>query len=367
MIETIDFLNLRAIGLQPSLINQALALPTEAGDQLMRVIEVQRDRLTLDDGLHRHAGQLWPSLRLALQAQDDALVVGDWVAVRGAGDGPCWVTARVPPLNRVLRRDSSGQRQALVSNVDTALLVMTCGHDFNLRRLDRYLALVRLSGVAPVVVLTQADLHRDPEARVAAVQAHLGGAAVPVLALNACSAEPLARLGPWLSAGQTLVLLGSSGAGKSTLTNALTGAAGCAADPTAAFSGQLTGAAREDDGRGRHTTTARSMHRCRLGACIIDTPGLRGLQLDADERQLAQAFDDVSGLAGHCRFRNCQHEDEPGCAVRGAVSAERLLSYRKLLREAQRHEMTVLDRRVQLAEWKARSRHAKEVAKVRRG
>ncbi|HEX5685594.1 MAG TPA: ribosome small subunit-dependent GTPase A [Ideonella sp.] len=356
MFDTIDFQTLRGIGLTQGLVAQMFNLQTEAADRLMRVVEVQRDRLRLHDGRHEHVAQVWPTLRLALQMQGDALVVGDWVAARTGGDlgDTLWAAARVPPLNHLVRRDSSGQRQTLVSNVDTALIVMGAGQDFNLRRLDRYLALVRLAGVSPLVVLSKADLCADPAARVDAVRRHTSDG-VDVLALNGLDASSAEALAPWLCEGQTLVLLGSSGAGKSTLTNQLTGAV------------QDTGGVRRGDEHGRHTTTARSLHRCANGACIIDTPGLRGLQLDADEAQLDAVFDDISSLAPLCRFRDCQHQDEPGCAVRPAVPAGRLLSYHKLQREAQRHEMTVFDRHKLLSEWKARGRAAKAVGRSKRG
>ncbi len=356
MFDTIDFPTLRGIGLTQGLVAQMFNLQTEAGDRLMRVVEVQRDRLRLHDGVNEHVAQVWPTLRLALQMQGEVLVVGDWVAARTGGDlgDALWAAARVPPVNHLVRRDSSGQRQTLVSNVDTALLVMGAGQDFNLRRLDRYLALVRLAGVAPLVVLSKADLCTDPSARVDAVRRHTSDS-VDVLALNGLDAASADALAPWLNEGQTLVLLGSSGAGKSTLTNRLTGAL------------QDTGGVRHGDEHGRHTTTARSLHRCASGACIIDTPGLRGLQLDADEAQLDAVFDDISSLAPLCRFRDCQHQDEPGCAVRPVVPAGRLLSYHKLQREARRHEMTVLDRHKLLSEWKARGREAKAVGRSKRG
>lgn len=364
MLDSIDFPALRGVGLTQAVLAQLFHLRLEPTDRLMRITEVQRDRLRLHDGHTERVAAIWPTLRLALQMGDERLVVGDWVAVRPPSDTDhsAWVTARVPPITHLVRRDESGQRQPLVSNVDTALLVMGAGADFNLRRLDRYLALVRLAGIEPVVVLSQADLCGDIPARVQAVHAHLGGeagAGVAVLALDGRDASAATALAPWLSPGRTLVLLGSSGAGKSTLTNTLTGATGADA--------QATGGVRKGDGRGRHTTTARSLHRCQGGACIIDTPGLRGLQLDADEAQLDAVFEDIASLAGHCRFRDCRHEDEPGCAVRDAVPAGRLLSYQKLQREARRHEMTLLDRQRQMAEWKARSRGAKAVDRAKRG
>ncbi|MBC7940299.1 MAG: GTPase RsgA, partial [Chitinophagaceae bacterium] len=163
-------------------------------------------------------------------------------------------------------------------------------------------------------------------------------------------------LAPWLQPGNTLVLLGSSGAGKSTLTNALMGSAL-----------QSTGANRDGDSRGRHTTTTRSLHALAGGACIIDTPGLRTLRLDGDPEALDAVFDDINRLAGGCRFRDCQHEQEPGCAVREGVPAERLRSFHKLLREARRDTLTALERRAQLSQWKARGRAAKVRIEQKRG
>ncbi|MCA6217745.1 ribosome small subunit-dependent GTPase A [Ideonella sp. B7] len=361
MFDTNDFDALRRLGLHSSLVSQALSLSSDPADRLMRVTEVQRDRCTLHDGHAQHEARLWPALQARLQLEGDSLTVGDWVLMRPERPEAGWVVAVLPPDHRLVRRDPSGQRQALVSHVDHALLVMTCGHDFNLRRLDRYLALVRLAEVDPVVVLTQADCHPAPQARVAAVRQHLGpaGAAVPVLALDGRSPQAAQALAPWLQPGRTLVLLGSSGAGKSTLLNTLVG-------PTDGDV-QRTGAARVQDGRGRHTTTARSLHRCPSGACVIDTPGLRGLQLDADEAELARAFDDIGQLATQCRFRDCQHQDEPGCAVRGQVAPARLLSWHKLQREARRQEQDALQRREQQAQWKARSKATREVMRIKRG
>jgi ribosome biogenesis GTPase / thiamine phosphate phosphatase len=179
------------------------------------------------------------------------------------------------------------------------------------------------------------------------VQAMLPADVVAV-AVDALGDEPRAQLAPWLLPGQTLVLLGSSGAGKSTLTNALTGSAM-----------QSTGPSRAGDGRGRHTTTVRSLHTTPMGACIIDTPGLRTLRLDDQAAAVDAAFDDVGRLAPQCRFRDCRHEAEPGCAVREGVSGERLRNYQKLLREARRDTLTALERKAQLQQWKARGREGR--------
>ncbi|WP_413899208.1 GTPase RsgA [Rhodoferax sp.] len=152
------------------------------------------------------------------------------------------------------------------------------------------------------------------------------------------------------------MLLGSSGAGKSTLTNTLAG-----------YAIQDTGAVREHDSRGKHTTTARSLHQLPSGACIIDTPGVRTLRPDVDAQTLGQLFGDVAALSGACRFRDCQHADEPGCAVRAQVAPERLRNYHKLLRESRRDTLSALDRQRQLADWKARGRAGRQRLEMNRG
>jgi ribosome biogenesis GTPase / thiamine phosphate phosphatase len=360
MIDSSTFVQLRRIGLLPAVIQQVLSLP--AGDQpcsLLRVTEVQREGLRLHDGMHDNAGRLLPALRTALAEQADAVAVGDWVLGTHDPFGELWVHARVPPLNQLARRQLEGHnkltRQVIVSNVDTALLVMGLDLDFNLRRLERYVSLVRVAGVAAVVVLSKRDLCPDAATRVAAVQAMLPPE-ISVVAVNALGREPAQALAPWLLPGQTLVMLGSSGAGKSTLTNALLG------EPT-----QDTGASRVADGRGRHTTTTRSLHVTPLGACIIDTPGLRGLRLDGEVEAVAAVFDDISQLAMQCRFRDCQHDAEPGCAVRAGVAPQRLHNYQKLLREARRDGLTPLQRQAQVQQWKARGRAVRMQMAGKRG
>jgi len=369
---------LRAIGLAPAMAEragqrlQALAAPASSGTgggprpaepahpTLMRVAEVQRENVGLHDGLREHAGRLLPVLRDELAAEGDAIAVGDWVLASRNTFGEWWVSERLPPLNQLARRLHDGrdkvERVVIVSNVDTAMLVMGLDHDFNLRRLERYVALVRMAGVTPLVVLTKADLCREGVAdRLAAARRTLPAGAEAV-ALNALGDEPAQALAAWLGHGQTLVMLGSSGAGKSTLTNALVG-----------HEVQRTGAARTGDGRGRHTTTARVLHRTPSGACIIDTPGLRTLRLDGDAGALAQVFDDIATLATSCRFRDCRHEGEPGCAVRGVVPEERLRNWARLQREARRDTLTALERKAQVSAWKARARGAKVRMQAKRG
>jgi len=359
MLDTTAIEALRPLGLSLSLLPQLAQLDWRDNATLCRITEVQRDQLGLQSDQGPCRARALPALQQALFADSRQLAVGDWVLARHNALGEAWVHQLLPPLNSLSRRDPSGQRQSLVSNVDTALLVMGLDHDFNLARLDRYLVLVRGSGVPAVIVLSKADLCRDVAARLHEVRAHLAlsrNAVMEVLAVDGTRADTRTQLRPWLGLGQTLVLLGSSGAGKSTLTNTLCEAAL-----------QVTGDVRQDDSRGRHTTSVRSLHRTAEGACIIDTPGLRGLQLDASAAELDQAFDDVVDLARDCRFRNCSHHDEPGCAVRAALPPARLKSYHKLQREAGRDGMGPLERRARLNEWKARGREVRVHMRSKRG
>lgn len=351
MIE-VDITRLRAIGCTQS-IAQALAGLQEESGTPMRVTEVHRETIRVTDGERDLSARLLPRLQRSLS--NDTLAVGDWVLCGIDAHGDAWVAARMPPLTQLVRRNASGGRQPLASNVDTALLLMGMDGDFNPRRIERYLALVKPAGIWPVIVLTKIDLAADPDARLDTLRERLPRD-IAVHAVDARAPEAAVELAPYLGVGQTLVLLGSSGAGKSTLTNSLIGA-----------DVQAIGAVRADDSRGRHTTTVRSLHRLSGGACVIDTPGLRGLRPDLDEDELGAAFDDIRTLAGQCRFRDCRHGDEPGCAVRAGVAADRLLNFQKMLREIRRDAMTPLQRREQLSVWKARGKDAALRMKMKRG
>lgn len=327
----IDFVSLRRIGLTQAIAGQLHTIDTIPDDALLvRVTEVHRDCVTIHDGTAEYKARAHPGLL-------PAFATGDWALARAGHE--YWLVERLAPVTHLARRSGDGRRQAIASNIDTALLVMGLDHDFSLRRLERYLAMVQAAGVAAVVVLTKSDTCSDGQARVEALHERLPGS-VPAFAVNALLPETADTLAAWLSPGQTLVLLGSSGAGKSTLTNTLTGSA------------QSTSGVRCGDSRGRHTTTARSLHLCESGACIIDTPGLRSLQPDLDEEALAATFIDIDALAAHCQFRDCSHGEEPGCAVRVAVDADRLRNYHKLVREARRSQQTPLDRIAERNKWK---------------
>ncbi len=338
-----DFPSLHTIGFQQHFVSQlAATLPQQ---RLARITAVQRDTLTLDDGREAFTA------RNARFVSDGPSVVGDWVlATHNLGDW--WIERTLEPATQLARRTPSG-RQVLASNVDTALLLMGLDNDFNPRRMERYIAIVRACGVAPVMVLTKPDIGSDAETKIAGLRQRIP-IDVPLLHLVPAHQGDDGVLAPWLGAGQTLVLLGSSGVGKSTLTNALSGSL------------QATGGTRHGDDRGRHTTTARSLHRCPGGACIIDTPGLRAWQPDADEDELELSFNDIAALAQGCRFHDCQHESEPGCAVRGVVDTDRLQNYRKLLREVRRAERTALDRIAERGKWKALMKAAKQRGRDKR-
>ena len=348
---------LRPIGFTPA-VAQAMSTLGTAGDppgMPMRLVEVHRETVRVTDGASEYSARPLPGLLRSLADTGDTLTVGDWLSVQHDAHGTPWIHARMPPFTQIVRRNSSGARQSLVTNVDTAMLSMGLDGDFNLRRLERYLAMVKPAGIWPIVILTKRDLCDAVETRLDALRDRLPHD-IAVHAVDARAATTATELARYVGAGQTTGVLGSSGAGKSTLTNTLLGG-----------HVQDTGAVREDDCRGRHTTTSRSLHRLPTGGCVIDTPGLRGLRPDIDEDDLAATFDDIQALAERCRFRDCRHHDEPGCAVRVGVTADRLVNYQKLLREIRRETLTPLQRREQLSMWKSRHRTAEHRMKMKRG
>jgi ribosome biogenesis GTPase / thiamine phosphate phosphatase len=274
-----------------------------------------------------------PSGRLWYEAAGniDLPVAGDWVAARAAAPGQAIVEA-VLPRRTLFSRRAPGRRedqQPIAANIDLVFLVCGLDGDYNLRRLERYLALAAESGAAPVIVLNKTDLCGDLEARLAETAAVSNGA--PVVPCSAATA-PLEGLMSFLAPGRTVALLGSSGAGKSTIVNRILGE-----------DRLRTAGVRESDSRGRHTTTHRELVPLPQGGALIDTPGMRELQLWAGEESVDRAFEEIAALAEACRFRDCSHSGELGCAVaealtRGDLAQERWESYRKLLAEARRHE-----------------------------
>ena len=313
-----------------------------AGEALAREAAVDRDQLLLLDGagafrarlagrfLHRHDASAHPC-------------VGDWVCVERTGEGGPALIQGVVPRRTVLRRraaDGVAVAQVIAANVDVVVVLQAADHDFNLKRLERYLVMAAEGGAEALVLLTKADLVA-PEtvaAQDAAIRA--AGITAPVLRLSNVSRAGVAELEARLEAGRTYCFVGSSGVGKSTLINHLLGRT---AQATAMVSGT---------GEGRHTTVRRELLVLARGALVIDTPGMRELGMLGGEHGLAAGFTDIAAAARECRFRDCSHRTEPGCAVRalaerGLVDPAQLEHFHKLSAEAAFHDQSVAERRQQ--------------------
>jgi ribosome biogenesis GTPase / thiamine phosphate phosphatase len=285
--------------------------------------------------------------------------VGDWVMVRRIDAGLALIESVLPRRTQFSRRAAGDAvaEQVMAANVDFAIIVCGLDGNFNLRRLERYLVLARESGAEPVVVLNKADLCGDVAARIAEAESVTGG--VPVLALSALAgASAVAEL----SRGRTVVFLGSSGVGKSTIVNALLGEAR-----------QATAEVRAADSKGRHTTTNRMLLPLPDGGAIIDTPGMRELQLWAGGESLDEVFVEIAAIAEGCRFGDCTHTSEPGCAVRaaldnGELEPARWQSYAKLQRELEHHriETDVQARLAHKRAWKAIHKSLRDHPKYKR-
>lgn len=267
-------------------------------------------------------------LTLPAHANTADYAVGDWILV----DPDSRVPVRRLARKTLLQRRTEGGRgpQLIAANVDTLFIVSSCNDDLNPARLERYLALANEAGTQPVIVLTKADQVADAGPFVEQAAALQRG--LDVVALNANDAGAAQVLAPWCAAGQTVALVGSSGVGKSSLLNTLS--------DKAPEDAQATGAIRESDAKGRHTTTSRSLHAIKGGGWVIDTPGIRSLHVSDIGAGLDVLFAEIAELAPNCRFRDCTHAHEPGCAVQAAVAAGtldpvRLGRWRKLMEENQ--------------------------------
>ena len=279
----------------------------------VRVLEIRRSGVHVaGDGINQ-----------VLAPRSD-VTVGDWLLLDQSDPSQSELLAR----KSLLKRRAPGkepQVQLIAANIDTAFIVSSCNQDFNIARLERYIALVLEAEITPVILLTKPDLAAEVEGYV--LEAARISPDVEVLSVNARSQAPREMLARWCKPGQTIGFLGSSGVGKSTLSNALIG-----------HSKIATQTIREDDARGRHTTTSRRIHLLPEGGLVMDTPGMRELQLTDAASGISGLFADLEELAAQCKFRDCSHRAEPGCAVRaaveaGAVDPERLARWRRLTEE----------------------------------
>lgn len=295
----------------------------DAGHPPARLTSVHRARV---EGLGE-AGPITLFLRPDMPMAD--LAVGDWVLHDLSR------VTRILDRHSLMQRRAAGsgaERQLIAANLDTLFIVTSCNNDFNIGRLERFMILATTSEVEAVIVLTKADMCADVDSYIA--QAKTLAPDLAVVALNAREPDAVAALAPWCGPGRTVALLGSSGVGKSTIANGL------------GTSIQDTGGIREDDAKGRHTTTRRNMLALPGGGWLIDTPGMRELQLTDAESGIAALFGDLVALAGDCRFRNCTHAHEPGCAVQagiaaGVVDAARVARWQKLGVEAGSNTQTL--------------------------
>ncbi len=294
--------------------------PEETGLARLRVATVHRARLTAESAV----GPV--RINLPIHAKTTDFAVGDWVLAEPETHMFLRRLARKTLLQR--RTEGAGAQQLIAANVDTLFIVTSCNDDFNPARLERYLALANEAGTNPVIVLTKVDQVAEAaryQQEAAALQRELA-----VVMVNAKAPDAAAILAPWCGLGQTVALVGSSGVGKSTLLNTLAAKSAEEAQPT--------GGIREGDAKGRHTTTSRSLHAIEGGGWVIDTPGMRTLHVSDVAAGLETLFAEITELAPNCRFRDCTHAHEPGCAVQAASKAgtldpARLDRWRKLLAE----------------------------------
>jgi ribosome biogenesis GTPase / thiamine phosphate phosphatase len=292
--------------------------------------------------LYTASGEAWAEttgrLRFNARGAEDLPAVGDWVVVRRNAEGKAQIHEVLPRSSKFSRRAAGREteEQIVAANVDTVFLVTGLDHDFNPRRIERYLIMAWESGAQPVVVLNKADLIEDAEEKRAEIELVAPG--VTVLTLSAKRGEGVEQLMPYIKRGRTVALMGSSGVGKSTIVNCLLGS-----------EVQRTKDLRLRDGRGQHTTTHRELFLLESGGLVLDTPGMRELQLLVSERGLRETFEDIEATAADCRFSDCRHENEPGCAIRealeeGTLDPERYTNYRKMQAEM-RYAATLVDQR----------------------
>lgn len=318
----------------------------QSGEAVARISAVHRDRLEA----------IFPQGLLSLTTHEETgrFAVGDWVVHDGTS-----ALRRLERLTLIGRRAAGedAKSQIIAANVDTLGIVTSCNADFNPARLERYLAICTAGGALPLIILTKADLATD--AGDYRQNAQRLSPLATAIAINACDAEDVARLEPWCRNGQTLALVGSSGVGKTTIQNSLTGIT------------DATQGIREDDAKGRHTTTSRVLRPTLAGGWLIDTPGMRELRLADVAEGIEQIFADIAELTTACRFSDCQHETEPGCGVLAAIDEGRLdparfARWQKLQREDQYNTEAVHESRARYRRFAKLSKAGQERSEFKR-
>ncbi|GEA52283.1 putative ribosome biogenesis GTPase RsgA [Vibrio inusitatus NBRC 102082] len=317
---------LQQLGWKP-FFQQQLSLEDLTDYRVGRVIEQHRDRVVVMSEQGQQS--------LTFTVNDDRVCVGDWLLF----DEQFRVHQNLERQSLFERKapGSKVETQLIASNIDTVMIVSSLNHDFSLSRIERYLILAREAMVEPVILLTKADLCEDADDKLAQVQQL--DTLLEVHTLNALDEQDIQSIEPHCRNGQTIAFIGSSGVGKSTLVNSLLG-----------FESMLTGGIREEDSKGRHTTTHRALKVMPNGGLLMDTPGMRELQLGSSEQGVSETFSEITELAQKCRFSDCSHGNEPGCAVQRALKASeiterRLNSYQKLLKEQAVNGATLAEKR----------------------
>jgi len=325
-----NFYTLFQIGWQ-SFFQQQLTLEEWESLVIARVVSQQRSVLQVLTEQGKQSLDLTPNMPV--------MTVGDWLLLEHDANGSVKFIRLLERLS-LFSRKAAGSKvatQLIAANIDTVFIVCSLNQDFNLNRIERYLALANEAGVEPLVVLSKADCCENPEHYLLQLQSL--DPMLMVFTVNGLDPSSVNQLQPWCCEGKTVALLGSSGVGKSTLINTLSGDLA-----------QQTQAVRSDDDKGRHTTTGRSLHMLSSGGLLLDTPGMRELQLSHCEQGVNETFSEISELASRCKFADCQHENEPGCAVRAAIDKgelqeRRLSSYLKLMREQAYNTATLAEKR----------------------
>ncbi|MEA5597140.1 ribosome small subunit-dependent GTPase A [Rivularia sp. UHCC 0363] len=319
------------------------------GFTVARVVIECRNNYILQSESVELSAEITGKLRYRAAERQDLPAVGDWVVIRSRETGVTATIHDILPRKSKFSRKTAGAKtaeQIVATNVDTVFLVTGLDGDFNSRRIERYLILAWESGANPVIVLNKADLCQNLEECLAEIAAV--ALSVPIVTISAANSQGLEQLKPYLQPGQTVALLGSSGVGKSTITNQLMGE-----------TVQTVQAVRQGDDRGKHTTSQRELMVLPSGGLIIDTPGMREIQIWTSDEGLSETFGDIEDLAQQCRFRDCQHQHEPCCAVQealqtGKLDVSRFLNYQKLHKEI-KHMEILQDQKEYIAEkqkWK---------------